>query len=97
MHLNVSQFLGVGHMVQQVVELGLRLSAPVVVSIMMVNLVLGVVGKTVPQLNVLVTSFPINILVGFVLTMITLPLLIEQMGPYLENSTTQVFEFVKSF
>lgn len=97
MSLNVSQFSGVGHMVQEVVELGLKFSAPVVISILVINLVLGVVGRTVPQLNVLVTSFPINILIGFTLLMITLPLLIDHMGDFLQLSTTRVFAFVKSF
>ena len=84
-------------MVQDIIELGLKFSAPVVISILVVNLILGVIGKTVPQLNVLVTSFPINILIGFVLLMITLPMLMDQMGDYLELSTTRVFEFVKAF
>jgi flagellar biosynthetic protein FliR len=80
-----------------VVELGLKLSAPVVISILVINLVLGVVGKTVPQLNVLVTSFPVNILVGLGLMMITLPMTMDHMGAYLEISTTRVFQFVKAF
>lgn len=95
--LNTSQFAGVAQLTQEVVELGLKLSAPVVVSILVVNLVLGVVGKTVPQLNVLVTSFPINITVGLLLMVITLPLLLDHMGHYLEISTLRVFQFVKAF
>jgi flagellar biosynthesis protein FliR len=94
---NTSQFTGVGHMMQDVIELGLKLSAPVVVSILVVNLVLGVIGKTVPQLNVLVTSFPINILVGFGLMMITLPMLMDNMGEFLNESTIRIFQFVKTF
>lgn len=97
MTLNTSQFVGVGHMVQEVVEMGLKFSAPVVISVLVINIVLGVIGRTVPQLNVLVTSFPINILVGFTLLVITLPLLIDQMDGFLSLSTLRVFEFVKSF
>jgi flagellar biosynthesis protein FliR len=95
--LNVSQFTGVIQMSQYIIELGLRFSAPVVISILVVNLILGVVGKTVPQLNVLVTSFPINILIGFFLLIITLPMLIDQLGEFLNLSTTRVFQFVKTF
>ena len=65
--LNVSQFTGLGQMTAEIIDLGLRLSAPVVISLLVANLVLGVVGKTVPQLNVLVTSFPINIMIGLFL------------------------------
>jgi flagellar biosynthesis protein FliR len=95
--LNVSQFTGVGVMVQQVIELGLKLSAPVVVSILAVNLVLGVIGKTVPQLNVLVTSFPINIMVGFALMLLTLPMLVGFMPDFLEDSTMRVIDLVRTF
>jgi len=95
--LNTSQFTGVGQMAQEVIELGLKFSAPVVISILGVNLILGVIGKTVPQLNVLVTSFPINILIGFVLLIITMPMMMDQMGEFMETSTAQVFKFVKSY
>lgn len=95
--LNVGQFSGLGHMVQEIVTLGLRFSAPVVISVLVVNLILGVVGRTVPQLNVLVTSFPINILVGFGLLIVTLPLLMDQMGEFMNLSLERVFEFVKTY
>ncbi len=97
MTLNTSQFTGVAHMLQEVVELGLRFSAPVVISILVVNLILGVVGKTVPQLNVLVTSFPINIMIGFGLMIVTFPMLMDHMADFLNQSTETVFSFVKSF
>ncbi len=97
MHLNVAQFVGVGKLTQEVIELGLRFSAPVVVSILAINLILGVVGKTVPQMNVLVTSFPINILAGLFLLIVTMPMLMDQMGDFLESSTSQVFQLVKTF
>jgi flagellar biosynthetic protein FliR len=95
--LNTSQFAGVTMMAQEVLELGLKLSAPIVISILVVNLILGVVGKTVPQLNVLVTSFPVNILIGFALMLITLPMVLDQMPAFLELSTTRIFQFVRAF
>ena len=95
--LNTSQFGGVGLMVQEIIELGLRFSAPVLISILVINLVLGVIGKTVPQLIVLVTSFPINILAGFALMIVTLPMLMDQMGDFLTLSTDRVFQLVKTF
>lgn len=95
--LNTSQFPGIAVMGQEVIELGLKLSAPVVISILVINLVLGIVGKTVPQLNVLVTSFPVNILAGFVLMIISLPMLMDQMPDFLELSTQRVFQLVRTF
>lgn len=95
--LHVTEFPGLAQMTQDVLELGLRFSAPVVISILVINLVLGVVGKTVPQLNILVTSFPLNIMVGLFILIVTLPMLMDQMGEFLAFSTERVFQMVKTF
>lgn len=47
-------------------ELGLRISAPIVVVLLLVSAAMGVVVKTVPQLNVLAVGFPIKIGVGLI-------------------------------
>jgi flagellar biosynthetic protein FliR len=97
MSLNTSQFIGVGNMVQEIIEFGLRMSAPVVIAILVANLVMGVIGKTVPQMNVLVTSMPVNIFIGLVLLFVTMPLFVDQMDDFLVVSTTRVFQMMRSF
>lgn len=95
--LKTAELRNVSMFVSQIVQIGLQFSAPVLVSILVVNLVLGVIGKTVPQMNVLVTSFPVNILVGFGILIITLPLMMDEMGGFLEACTSGVFKMVKTF
>jgi flagellar biosynthesis protein FliR len=95
--INTHEFANVSLFVRDVIEIGLKFSAPVLVSILVVNLVLGIIGRTVPQMNVLVTSFPINILIGFVVISLTLPLMMDEMGDILELATSHVFQMVKSF
>lgn len=46
--------------------IGLRMAAPVVIVLLLVSASMGVVVKTVPQLNVLVVGFPIKIAVGLI-------------------------------
>ena len=46
--------------------IGLRMAAPVVIVLLLVSASMGVVVKTVPQLNVLVVGFPIKIGVGLI-------------------------------
>jgi flagellar biosynthetic protein FliR len=45
---------------------GLRMAAPVALVLLLVSASMGVVVKTVPQINVLVVGFPIKIAVGLV-------------------------------
>ncbi len=49
-----------------VFTLGLKIAAPVVVVLLLVSASMGVIVKTVPQLNVLVVGFPIKIGVGLI-------------------------------
>lgn len=95
--LHTSEFKNMSLIISEIVSIGLRLSAPVMISILVVNVVLGIVGKTVPQMNVLVTSFPINILIGFTILILTLPLMMDQVGDLLELTTTEMFRLVKTF
>jgi flagellar biosynthetic protein FliR len=46
--------------------LGLKIAAPVVIVLLLVSASMGVIVRTVPQLNVLVVGFPIKIGVGLI-------------------------------
>lgn len=45
-------------------ELGMRIAAPVMCIIFLMLIALGVVGKTIPQLNVMTVGFALKIIVG---------------------------------
>ena len=47
-----------------VFNMGLRLAAPVVLVLLLVSGTMGVIVKTIPQMNVLVVGFPVKIGVG---------------------------------
>lgn len=64
----------------EIFRLGLKLSAPVVAAIFLANVVLGVVARTVPQINLLIVGFPITIALGLVVLGATLPFF----GPVVE-------------
>ncbi len=49
------------------------IALPVMVSIMMVNIGFGVMMRAAPQLNIFAVGFPVTMLVGFALIMVTLP------------------------
>jgi len=49
----------------QIFVLALKLAAPVLILVLLVNAGMGALGKLVPQLNVMVVGFPINVAAGF--------------------------------
>jgi len=59
-------------LVTQSFELGIRASAPMVVSLLLANLILGLIGRTLPQLNILVIGLGMNSLVTFAVLSLSL-------------------------
>jgi len=53
--------------------IGIKLSAPVIVTLFIVNVVMGIVARTVPQMNVFIVGFPLAIGVGLILIRYSLP------------------------
>ncbi len=53
------------HLTGEVFSLGLRISAPVVAALFASQVILGVFARSVPQMNMLILGFPLQILVGF--------------------------------
>jgi len=54
--------------------LGLRMAAPVIAAVTIGNVALGVLARTVPQMNILMTAFPLQIGIGLLMLAATLPL-----------------------
>ncbi len=73
-------------------QVALRLAAPTMIALFLVNLVLGFVSRTMPQLNVLAVGFSVKALIAFVLMAVSLPTLadtflmaVAQMGDWLHE------------
>lgn len=65
--------------------LALRLSAPIVIAMFAVNLLLGFMYKAAPQMNIFYIGFPVYLVLGFVLLMIGLPAFMSLMGSSFES------------
>ena len=67
-----------------VFAIAFQMSAPIIATLFLVTLALGITGKTVPQLNIFVVGFPIKIAVGFILLMIMMGVMVEVMEKVIE-------------
>lgn len=80
---------------QNIMIMGIKLSAPVLGAIFLANISMGIIGRAVPQINVLVMSFPVNILLGFSIMFVSLPLFMMSMGETLNWSAENLFSILK--
>jgi flagellar biosynthetic protein FliR len=58
---------------QHVFILAMKLAAPVLATVLVINVMMAVLGRTVPQLNVFVMSFPLTIAGGLAVMALALP------------------------
>ena len=82
---------------QALFEIALRVAAPVVSSLFLVNLGMGILGRAVPQINVFVTSFQVTIMVGFLVIMISMPLFLNEVVHIMDITQTELFKMMRSF
>ncbi|NDC38119.1 MAG: hypothetical protein EBZ48_08705 [Proteobacteria bacterium] len=54
-------------------KVGLIISAPVLVALLLTNFVMGLISKAVPTVNIFIISFPLSIGIGLILFMLALP------------------------
>ncbi len=60
------------HLGSRMFALGIKFSAPVLALLLLTNLVLGILARVFPQLNVFMLSFPLNIGISFLVIGLTL-------------------------
>ena len=93
---NVQSFAEVVMKTQEFFVLGIKISAPLLISMVIVQVGIALLSRAVPQINVLVTSVSVATLLGFAIIFISLPLLVMQMSGLLDFTTVEFFKFMKT-
>lgn len=71
-HLNGEIISFLTRATAEIFVLGVRLAAPVMVALLLTSVVLGIMARAFPQMNVFMISFPLNIGIGFIILGLTL-------------------------
>lgn len=80
---------------QEFFVLGIRISAPVLISMIIVQIGVALLSRAVPQINVMVTSASVAVMLGMLIIFISLPLLVMQMTGLLDFTTAEFFKLMK--
>jgi flagellar biosynthesis protein FliR len=94
--LSFASFSQLGVLMTEISSIAIRIGAPVMISVLFINIAMGLAGRAVPQINVLVTSMPVNILVGILAMIVALPLFTVEVGQLLEIMTNRLFQLMKA-
>lgn len=78
-----------------ILALGLKISGPIVVSLFLAQVSMGVIGRVVPQINVLVTSLHLTIIIGLFVIFVTLPFFLEGVHEMEREMGEHLFQIMK--
>lgn len=70
---------------------GVIIALPAIGSLMMVNLTFGILSRAAPQISPFSIGFPMTIILGFIIIMVTLPLV----GEHLVNLSDQALQMAR--
>ena len=76
-------------------ENAVRAGSPVIVSLLLISLGLGLVGRTVPQMNVFMVATPVNILIGFLFLSLSLPMMMSFLSQLLNEIGKELVQIMK--
>ncbi|MCP9451588.1 MAG: flagellar biosynthetic protein FliR [Nitrospira sp.] len=70
--------------------IGLKLAAPVLATVLVTNVLLAILGRTVAQINVFVLSFPVTIAGGLAILALAIPFVVGLLGREIERLELEI-------
>ncbi len=80
----------------EVFVIAIKISAPILVALFLISTAMGVLARTVPQMNVFIVGFPVQLAVGLSVLVATLPLfqiIVERAIHLIERDVFALIEF----
>ncbi len=75
--------------------MALKIALPYVGALFAADFILGIIARTVPQMNVFMIGMPLKITVGFILSITIIPLYIYILGAFFERSFTDIYTLIR--
>lgn len=71
--------------------IGFKISAPVITAVFLTDIALGILSRTMPQMNIFIIGIPIKILVGMITLMIMIPVFATILDSIFTNMGDNIF------
>jgi flagellar biosynthesis protein FliR len=80
----------------EVFSLGLLLSLPCVATLLIINMALGILTRTAPQLNLFGIGFPVTLSMGFLILALALPSMLQPIDQLFQKGFNSARELVSA-
>lgn len=79
----------------QAFDIGFRLSFPIVAIIFLTDVVLGIMAKAIPQMNVFVVGMPLKVFIGLIVIMLTMPIFYASVSGIFDLIVNDIYHLLK--
>lgn len=97
----ITEFLGSGVTIGKMVQLfeglfvsAIKIAAPIMIILALVVVISGLIGRSMPEINIFLVIFPLKIIIGFVLLALTFPFITRAMEYLLNILRKDIFSLV---
>lgn len=80
--------------VSETLMIGFSIAAPFIITVLVADIVLGLLSKAMPGMNVFILGMPFKILIGISVFIIIVPVLYDLFGQYINQSINLIREFI---
>lgn len=81
----------------KVFGLAFKLAVPMIIVVLVTDIILGLISRSIPQINVLMLGMPMKSMVAFILSLVTLSWLMTRIGNNLSLMPGYMERFIKIF
>jgi flagellar biosynthesis protein FliR len=85
------------HLIRDVFSLSIQLALPVFGALVLADIGVGLLSRTVPQLNIFSVMFPIKVIFGFILFILAVPFFGESVNMLFNKSLTWLLQLYKGW
>ena len=79
----------------EIFKIAIQISGPALVALFLTTFVMGIIARTVPQMNIFIVGFPLKIFVGLFMLAISLPLFIYVFGKLFGRFETSILSIIQ--
>lgn len=85
------------NLISSVFSLSIQLALPVMGAMLIADIGVGLLSRAVPQLNIFSVIFPVKIIMGFVILMLSVPFFAQSVSHLFNTGMTWIFDLYKGW
>jgi flagellar biosynthetic protein FliR len=81
--------------VKNMLDVAIKTGAPIIAVLLFTSVGMGLIARTVPQINIFIVGFPLQIAIGLISVGVTLPIFVRVLGSYFSHLEWEIISLLR--